>query len=98
MFFKQRFVLTELGEETVAVPMDASENSFHGIVRMNETGVAIFRALQEGGVMVFAKTSKAAARLTEEYSGLTPEQALADVRKLADKFREAGLAEEAQHA
>ena len=93
MFFKQRFVLTELGEETVAVPMDASENSFHGIVRMNETGVAIFRALEEG-----LSEEETAARLMKEYSGLTEEQALADVHKLADKFREAGLAEETQHA
>ena len=86
MTFKKHFVLTDLGDEIIAVPMDTGEDDFRGIVRLNETGADIFRGIQAG-----LSEDEIAAQLVEMYDGLGPDRARTDVRALAEKFREAGL-------
>ena len=48
MKIKERFVLADVDEHTVAVPVDDSANSFKGIVRMNKTASLIWKCISSG--------------------------------------------------
>lgn len=47
MKLKDRFVMTELGEESVLVPVGEPAEGFRGIVRLNETAAFIIKQLKE---------------------------------------------------
>ena len=88
MKLKSNYALTGLNGEYVAVPMNGSEG-FRGIVKLNESGAEVFRALSEG-----LDRAQAAARLTEKYPGLNRETADKAVEIVIKKLRDAGLLEE----
>ena len=64
MRLKNSFVLTELAGEYVAVSMDSSAG-FHGVVKLNKSGAAVFQALCEG-----LDEEQCIDRLMEKFSGL----------------------------
>ena len=88
MKLKNNFTLTGLAGEYVAVPLDGAEN-FHGIVKLNESGAEVFRALQEG--MDADAISK---RLMEKYPDLDAETAARATGIVVDQLKNAGLMED----
>ena len=89
MKIKKTFVLTTLGDSHIAVPVGKTAASFHGVIRLNQTGAEVFRCLQAG--MDEAQTAK---RLTELFDGTDAETALRDVREIVEQFLAAGIVED----
>jgi len=78
-------VVTQVGDDWVAVPTGEASNTLHGIVRLNDTAKVVWDALAEG-----LDEQAAAARLTERYE-VDDARALESVRGAVDKLEAAGL-------
>lgn len=88
MKLKSRFSLAELGGETMAVPLDETEN-FRGVLKLNESGAEVFRGLMEG-----EDTQQLVQRLMKKYEGLDAETAEKAVDTVLQTLKDAGLAED----
>ena len=88
MKLKSRFSLAELGGETMAVPLDETEN-FRGVLKLNESGAEVFRGLIEG-----EDKAQLAARLQKKYEGLDAETAEKAVSVVLQTLKDAGLLED----
>lgn len=86
MKLKDGWVLTTVAGEYVAVPVGASAGEFRGVVRLNETGRDIWNGVAEG-----LDETAIAERILRDYTGLTPERALEDVRKIVAVLQAEGL-------
>ena len=89
MKLKEGFVLTELGDEFVAVMTGDRSDEFHGVVRLNKSAADIWKGLSEG-----LTSEQIAEKLITEYEDLDIPHARSSVQKVADKLAEAGLLEE----
>ncbi len=47
MKLKYTFDLVEVDDHIVAVPVGGGEDTYHGVVKLNESAASIFRQLQE---------------------------------------------------
>lgn len=84
MKFKTNMIISELGDEYVAVPVGGESRNM--LIRLNATGADICRALLDG------KTEEeAAAVLLEKYDGVDMDKALSAVRGVVEKLRNEGL-------
>lgn len=92
MKLKHSFLITELGEEIVAVPVgeEGSDGGFRGIVRLNETAAVVWRGLIDG-----LNEQQIAEQFVREYD-VDMETALAAVQKIVAQNREAGFLEDAE--
>ena len=88
MKLKSRFSLAELGGETMAVPLDETEN-FRGVLKLNESGAEVFRGLMEG-----EDRQQLVQRLMKKYEGLDAETAEKAVDTVLQTLKDAGLAED----
>lgn len=89
MKLKEGWTLTELGGEYVAVPDGESPESFHGIVRLNESGKDIWQGLAEGQSEI-----EIAEKLLELYDNIDRDRAQKAVKRVVDKLKQEGLLEE----
>ena len=87
MRLKIKCVLAELNGEYVAVPLKGEE-SFHGVIRLNDTGATIIRGLQDG-----MTEQQIAEKLTKEYEGVDYEHALESVSKAMQLLQDNNLLE-----
>lgn len=88
MKIKDGLVFTEVGEDLVAVPVGAAADDFHGVVRLNETGGYILRALADG-----LDARQVEERLMAEYDNVDAETAQRAVAYIVDKLKADGLLE-----
>ena len=88
MRLKGTFTLTGLAGEYVAVPLDGGD-SFHGIVKLNESGAEVFRGLCEG-----LDQTEIARRLMEKYPGLDAATADKAVNVVIEQLKKSGLLDE----
>lgn len=88
MKLKDGFVLTKVGEDCVAVPVDSMSETFHGIIRLNKTCELIWRGLQEG-----LTAEEITGRMVTEYD-VDVETARCAVRDILDQMVQDGFAEE----
>ena len=88
MKLKEGFMLTEIADETVAVPVGEAAERFRGIIRLNETAAFIVKRLQE-------ETTREALieALSEEYDG-PREQLASGVDGVLEQLRSCGALEE----
>ena len=86
MKLKEGFILTEIGGEYVAVPSQGGAGSFHGIVKLNESGKDIWQGLEEG-----LSEEKIADRLVELYENLDRNKALNAVKSVIEELKTEGL-------
>ena len=85
MKLKESMVLTNIGDDYVAVSTGGA-GEFHGVVRMNKTGAAIWNMIAEG------KDRTAIARgLLDRYDGIDEAAALAETDRIIGILREKGL-------
>lgn len=88
MKIKDGFVLTEVGDDYIAVPVGEASESFHGIIRLNDTGSFIWRTLSEG-----LTTEQIIDKLLEEYD-TDRETAERAVNDMVHRLKADGLLEE----
>ena len=88
MKLKDNFVLRQVAENWVALPLGTDALDFTGILRLNESGAMLWRCLEQGG-----DAGTLADALTAEYS-IDRATALADAREFIDKLRAAGCLED----
>ncbi len=89
MKLKQGFIISQVGEEYVAVATGEASSWFHGIVRLNETGAEIWKGLAEG-----LDREAIAAKLLREYDEVDQETALNAVDSIIEKLGAANILEE----
>lgn len=88
MKVKKGIVLSKVGDEFVLVPTGEAAKSFHGIVRLNETGAEIWKDLEKE-----LSEEEIVNNLMAHYTDVDHETALRSVRNVVDKLRDAGLLE-----
>ena len=88
MKIKDGFLLREVGDRTVVVPVGAQTVDFRCIMTLNESGAFLWRLLQEG-----ADAAALTAALLAEYE-VTADKAAADVERFLATLREKGLLDE----
>jgi hypothetical protein len=79
------FVLRKVCGVNVVLPTGLQVKDFGGALNLNDTAALIFEQLQAGKTV-----EKTAAALVAAYD-VTPEKALADVKKTIDSLRETGV-------
>jgi hypothetical protein len=85
MKLKDGMVLTNIGDDFVAVSTGGADE-FHGVVRMNKTGAAIWNLIAEG------RDREGIARgLLDRYDGVDYASALAEADRIIAILREKGL-------
>jgi len=83
---KEGIIAQELGDEFLLVPIGEAAKDFHGLVRLNETGYFIWKALSEG-----LNEEQIASRIVEEYDGVDLEHAKKSVHTLIESLQDAKL-------
>ena len=88
MKVKENLLLRQVAGSWVVVAVGAACVDFNGMLTLNETGAALWKALETG-----ADRAGLAAALTSEYE-VAAEQAEADVDDFLTVLRQAGCLEE----
>lgn len=84
---KYLFEIMDLDDERVAVPIDAGAEQFHGVLKLNETGAAILKLLEQN-------TTEAAIveGILQEFTG-NKEEITSYVHDYIEKLKSEGLVE-----
>lgn len=85
MKLKENFVLRQVADTWVVLPLGAATVNFNGMLTLNESGALLWQALEQGKDPVEA--------LLAEYA-VSREQAAADVEEFIASLRKAGCLEE----
>ena len=89
MKLKNNYVLTEIGDDIMAVPMGVSSETSQHIIRLNETAADIWHGIEEG-----KSVEEIAAELVKNYDGVDEASALENVRNTVGKLVDAGIVED----
>lgn len=84
MKIKESFVLRQLADTWVVLPLADKTVDFNGMITLNESGVLLWKALETG-----ADIDMLVDRLMSEYA-VDAQQARADVEAFVLKLQEAG--------
>ena len=87
MRVKHGFVMRQLGEEYVVVPVGAEVEQFQGMLRLNEAGAFLWKRLQTG-----ISEAGLCQALQDEYD-VSEEKAAGDLEKFINILKEEGLLE-----
>lgn len=82
----KEIVITELGDEYVAVPVGNNPTKFKGILKTNKTGKEIIE-----GLMADKSKEEIASYLVEKYNDLNNEEALHYIDQYIEKLDEIGM-------
>lgn len=83
MKIKPGFIMRQLGGEYVVVPVGAASINFNGMLRLNETGAFLWKALSGG-----AGEDELVWKLLEEYEGVDEQTARTDVAEFLNIIRD----------
>ena len=86
MQIKKDFTIQKVGGSYIAVAVGETSKTFHGMVRLNETGAFLWRKMAEADVTV----DELVEALLAEYE-VDRETATRDVENLVNQFRESGI-------
>ena len=87
MKIKQGFVMRDVAGQAVAIATGEARKSFHGMVKLNDTGAVIWNGIEKG-----LDEAEIAEQLTASYD-VEVGQALKDVESFIARMRDAGLVE-----
>ena len=87
MKIKNNFLLRNVADSYVVVPVGKMSLDFNGIITLNETGAFLFELLQKG-----CEREDLIAKLLDEYE-VSAEKASADVDKFLEKVKESDVLE-----
>lgn len=86
MQIKKDFTIQKVGDSYIAVAVGETSKTFHGMVRLNETGAFLWKKMAEADVTV----DELVEALLAEYE-VDRETATRDVENLVEQFRESGI-------
>lgn len=86
MKLNENFLMTELGEEAILVPIGDAADNLHGIIRLNTTAKEIWQGISDG-----LSDGQIAEKLVEEYENIDLDGAKKVVKNLIKKFFDAGV-------
>ena len=89
MNISKDWVVTELEEDYIAVPVGQNASDFNGIVKMNRIGKEIWDRLSDG-----LSEEQIAKSFIEKYNGLSYEKALSDVQRITKELQAEGFFKE----
>ena len=84
MKIRENFVLRQVADTWVVLPLGQATVDFKGMLTLNESGILLWRLLEKG-----ATREALAAALTEEYE-VSETEALADADEFVQKLRVVG--------
>lgn len=87
MKIKQGFVMRDVAGQAVAIATGEASKSFHGMVKLNDTGAVIWNGIEKG-----LDEAEIAEQLAAGYD-VEADQALKDVESFIARMRDAGLVE-----
>ena len=87
MKVNQNFMLCDVAGESVVVPYGAAASDFRGMLRLNATGAALWKMLENG-----AEESELAAMLVKDF-GASETDAAEDTAEFLKKLQEIGCLE-----
>lgn len=87
MKIKQGFVMRDVAGQAVAIATGEASKSFHGMVKLNDTGAFIWNGIEKG-----LGEAEIAEQLAASYD-VEVGQALKDVESFIARMRDAGLVE-----
>lgn len=87
MIIKQGFVMRDVAGQAVAIATGEASKSFHGMVKLNDTGAVIWNGIEKG-----LDEAEIAEQLAASYD-VEVGQALKDVESFIARMRDAGLVE-----
>lgn len=87
MKVKENFILRQIADTWVILPIGEDSVNFGGMLKVNETGALLWKALEQGG-----NREELADAMMKEYI-VEREQALADVDEFLDKLMKIGCLE-----
>lgn len=87
MKIKQNFVLRQVADTWVVLPLAEATLDFNGMLTLNETGVMLWRMLEQG-----TTREEMADAITAEYD-VKYAQALGDIDEYLEKLNRAGCIE-----
>ena len=87
MRISENFVLRQLADTWVVLPLASQTVNFNEMITLNETGVLLWKTLECG-----ADLETLVAALTAEYA-VTPQQARQDAAEFVEKIRAIGCVE-----
>lgn len=87
MKIKQGFVMRDVAGQAVAIATGEASKSFHGMVKLNDTGAVIWNGIEKG-----LGEAEIAEQLAANYN-VEVGQALKDVESFIARMRDAGLVE-----
>lgn len=90
MKIKKNFVLRQVVDTWVVLPLDEQTVDFEGMLTLNDAGAMLWRLLEQG-----ADRDALVRAVTEEYE-VDAAQAAEDVDAFVEKLRQAGCIEAAQ--
>ena len=88
MKLKENFILRQVADTWVVLPLGDAAVDFSGMLTLNESGAMLWRVLEQG-----ADLEKLTAALLDEYE-VSRQQAMADVDIFLNKLLQAGCLEE----
>ena len=88
MRIKDGFVVTDVGNKKVAVPVGKAAEEVKGIIRLNETGFFIWEQIDKG-----LKKEEIATKMTEKYCDLNYQTALSCTEEIIAKLEKDGILE-----
>jgi hypothetical protein len=86
MRIKPGMVMSKIGDDYVVVPIDKSALSFHGVIRLNETGSVIWKALEDG-----LAEEKIVESIMSKYEDAERTQVKQHVRNFISELKSANL-------
>lgn len=85
MQIKPNFLLRNIADEYVVVPVDSAAVDFNGLIQLNETGAALWKHLEKD-----VSKEELVEKLTEEYE-IDAAAASKHIEQFLKKLREADL-------
>ena len=82
MKIRRGFILQELGDDHIAVPVGLAGDHFNGVIQLNETGALLWRVLEKG-----ATEGDLADALLRQYPGADRDQVREDVKEFLETVR-----------
>ncbi|MBR5309683.1 MAG: PqqD family protein [Oscillospiraceae bacterium] len=87
MKINENFVLREVADSWVVIPIGEKSVDFNGMMNLNETGVLLWRELEKG-----AEKEELVAAITAEYD-VSEEVAAGDIDEFIEVLKKAGCLE-----
>lgn len=88
MIIKKSYLLREVAGTHVVLPMGSALVDFNGVITLNESGVMLWKLLEQG-----TDVEALVEAMTSEYN-VSEEEALNDIHAFINDIRKAGCLEE----